>query len=235
MIRTLATLLVSLLTCAFPVAAQQSQTSTQPSVPTVDFCEIVKRPQRFFNLTVRVTARWASGNEFSYLNDDRCPSKFTNEIAARFVNGQDEAIRTSVSKIMSHEYGGRALVTVVGTLRNPGKYYGYFHYLFEIFRFENVEHVITPYRGTLDGYHTYRALVRGDKESGLLLVPALQNAFHYAVRIEWINLSDFPLLEKLHETSGERIIVFSVISDERKQMTEQRWNRTLECKIIRLE
>ena len=235
MIRTLATLLVSLVTCAFPVAAQQSQTPAQPSVPTVDFCEIVRRPQRFFNLTVRIKAKWVAGDEFSYLNDDRCPSTATNDIAVRFVDGQDEAIRINVSKIMSHEYGSRAWITAVGTLRNPGKYYGYFRYRFEILRFENVEHVITPYQGTLDGYHAYRALVRGDKESGLLLIPPLHIEFHYAVRIEWINLSEFPELERLRETSGERTIVFSVISDERKQITAQRWNRTLECKIIRVE
>ena len=122
MIRTLATLLLSLVTCAFPVATQQLQTPAQPSVPTVDFCEIVRRPQRFFNLTVRIRARWVAGDEFSYLNDDRCPSKFTNDIAVGFVDGQDEAIRINVSKIMSHEYGSRAWITAVGTLRNPGKY-----------------------------------------------------------------------------------------------------------------
>ena len=155
MIKTLPALLVLLLTCVSPVAAQQSQTSTQPSVPTVDFCELVRRPRRFFNLTVRIRARWVTGDEFSYLNDDRCPSKVKNEIAVRLSNA-DEAIRASVAKIQSHEYGSRAWITAVGTLRNPGKYYGYFRYRFEIFRFENVEQDIKPYQGTLDGPHSSR-------------------------------------------------------------------------------
>jgi hypothetical protein len=34
---------------------------------------------------------------------------------------------------------------------------------------------------------------------------------------------------------GEQRIVFTVLSDELKQMTGRRWNRTIKCKIVRLE
>jgi hypothetical protein len=219
--------------------AQTKPSPAPPSTPEaareVDFCEIVRQPQRFFDQTVRITTEWQQGEEFSYLHDDRCPSKSSYEIAIGFAVKKDEMTKTNISKLLEREYGGRAIITVVGTLRNPGKYYGYFRYRFEIDRLEDVAHVITPYQGSLDAGKTYRAIVHGDKEFGLLLVPSLRNEFHYAVRIEWRNLSEFPVLEKLQETSGERTIVFSVISDERKQIDVQRWNRTLECKIIRIE
>ena len=58
---------------------------------------------------------------------------------------------------------------------------------------------------------------------------------HYAVSIEWTNLSEFPALEKLHDGTQREVIVFSVISDEIKQMTAQRWNRTVKLKIVRVK
>src|SRR6185369_2457853 len=41
-------------------------------VTTVDFCDLMKNPRRYFNQTVRIKAQWLSGDEFSYLTDDRC-------------------------------------------------------------------------------------------------------------------------------------------------------------------
>jgi hypothetical protein len=203
------------------------QSSSPEIVREVDFCEIVRRPQRFFNQTVRITATRQQGEEFSYLIDDRCPSRSSYEIAVQYAVKKDELTKANLAKLSEREYGGRAILTIVGVLRNPGKSYGYFRYMFEIDRLENVQHVITPYQGTMDAGKTYRAVVRGDKEFGLLLVPPLRNDFHYALRIEWRNLSEFPPLERLHETSGERTIVFSVMADERKQVDVQRWNRKL--------
>ena len=211
--------------------------SLEDKVTTVDFCELSRNPQRYFNQTVRIKAQWLSGDEFSYLTDDHCPPKVTHDIAVRFVNDetQRETIKQNVYKIMSHEYGGRAVITAVGVLRNPGEYHGYFRYLFELIRFEEIVHVVVPYESTLDAGKTYRAVVRGDKEFGLILVPPLRMFSHQAVSIEWTNLSEFPALEKLRDSSSQQLIVFSVISDENKQMTAQRWNRTLKCKINRVE
>lgn len=211
--------------------------SSAEEVATVDFCELAKNPRRYFNRTVRIKAQWQSGFEFSYLNDDRCLPKATGSIAVSFVNDetQREVFKQNVDKIMSHEYGGRAMITAVGILRNPGSSHGYFRYLFELTRFEEVTHVVVPYQETLDAGKTYRATVRGDKEFGLILVPALRMFSHQSASIEWTNLSEFPALEKLSDSSAEQLIVFSVISDERKQMSAQRWNRTVKCKIIRVE
>jgi acetyltransferase-like isoleucine patch superfamily enzyme len=206
-------------------------------VTTVDFCELAKNPQRYFNRTVRIKAQWLSGYEFSYLTNDRCPTKVAHDIAVEFVNDetQREIIKQSVYKIMSHEYGGRAMITAVGVLRNPGQYYGYFRYLFELIRFEEIVHVVVPYESTLDAGKTYRAVVRGDKELGLVLVPPLRMFSHQALSIEWTNLSEFPALENLRDSSAQQLIVFSVISNEYKQITAQRWNRTVKCKIVRIE
>jgi len=68
----------------------------------------------------------------------------------------------------------------------------------------------------------------------LVLVPPLRVLSHWAVSIEWTNLREFPELEKLRDSSTQQLIVFSVISDENKQMTAQRWNRTVKCKIIKI-
>ena len=204
-------------------------------IPDVDFCEIVKEPGRFFNQTVRIKASWLQGHEFSYLDGVSCHTKFRSEIAVGWINGRDPAIIAAVEKLLSHEYGARGIISAVGTLRNPGKYHGYFRYQFQILRIEDIQHVITPYDGTLEAGNTYRAVVRGDKDLELALVPRVRIEFHYSYRIEWTNLSEFPELKSLHETSGERTIVFSVISSERRQMTERRWNRSLEFKIVRVE
>lgn len=219
------------------IQRENPEQSFGDKVTTVDFCELAKNPRRYFNRTVRIKAQWLSGDEFSYLTDDRCPTKVAHDIAVRFVNDetQREVIKQNVYKIMSHEFGGRATITAVGVLRNPGNYYGYFRYLFELIRFEEIAHVVVPYQSTLDAGKTYRANVRGDKDSGLILVPPLLMFSHQSVSIEWTNLNEFPALAKLRDSSQQQLIVFSVISDERKQMTAQRWDRTVKCKIVRIE
>jgi len=207
---------------------------SQPSVPTIDFCEFVRRPRRYFNKVLRISARWETGFEFSYLVDDRCPAK-ADYIAVAFANYETET-KQNIDKIMSPEYGGRAIITAVGVLINPGRYYGYFHYQFLIHRFEDVTHFIVPYQAVLDGGCTYRAVVRGDKDLGLQLIPPVRMFEHYSMSLDWVNLSEFPALEKLRDNTDERTIVFSVISaTEWKQIDERRRSRSVECKIIRIE
>ena len=153
-------------------------------------------------------------------------------------------------------------VTVVGILRNVSRRaFDSYRYRFDIIRFEDIQKKMpeqsfgdevttvdfcelakNPRRysterceSTLDAGKTYRAVVRGDKELDLVLVPPLRMFSHWAVSIEWTNLREFPELEKLRDSSTQQLIVFSVISDENKQMTAQRWNRTVKCKIIRVE
>lgn len=223
----------SIVTAQTKTPSKVEPTPSPETVREVDFCEIVRQPRRFFNQRVRITATYAQGFEFSYLVDDRCASSL--EIAIRFAVEQDESSKTNIARLFEREYGGRAKLTLVGALRGPRNNYGYFNYIFEIARLESVAHVIDPYQGDLQPGKTYRAVVRGDKEAGLLLGPPVRTQPQYAVRIEWINLVEFPLLARLHETSGERTIVFSVLSDVIKQIEVQRWNRKFECKIIRIE
>lgn len=219
-----------------PSVGAQSNFSPAEEIPTIDFCEIIKHPRRYFDQIVRIEAQWQSGHEFAYLTSDRCAPKFRHEIAVKFAQPLSEQIRKSVRQIQSHEYGGRATIRAVGTLRNPGKYYGYFRYRFEIVRIEEVAHIVVRYQRTLEPGKTYRASVRADRVFGLALVPSLIIPnLHFATRIEWINISNFPALEKMKETDRDLQIVFSVISDDIKQMTERRWNRTFHCKIIWLE
>jgi len=95
---------------------------------------------------------------------------------------------------------------------------------------------VVPYEGTLQGGKTYRAAVRGDRDSGLsLAIPFRVRNEHFAVRVEWINLTEFPALARLSSSSPEQWIVFTVVSYQTKQMTVQRWNLTVECKILSVD
>ena len=100
---------------------------------------------------------------------------------------------------------------------------------------EDDSHTITTYAGWLEAGLTYRATVRGDGRFGLSLVPVLRMPAHHAVLVEWTNLSKFPALKRLRRNSRKRQIVFTVVSDETKRMTEWRWNRTVGCKILFVE
>ncbi|MBV9209688.1 MAG: hypothetical protein JOZ52_03610 [Acidobacteria bacterium] len=149
---------------------------------------------------------------------------------------QREARLRDVLKMQNIEYGGRARVTVVGVLRNKSRRdFMWYHYRFDILGFEEIAHVVVPYEGALQAGTTYRASVRGDRRRGLSLVPQVRMQEHYALLVEWTNLKEFPALKRLRDGSGQQQIVFSVISDEIKQIDVMRWNRTIQCKIIRVE
>lgn len=91
---------------------------------------------------------------------------------------------------------------------------------------------IHSYRGFLQTGLTYRATVRGDEIFDLSLVPPVRILEHQALLVEWTNLNDFATLKRLRLNSRKRQIVFTVLSDETKGMTEWRWNRTVACKIL---
>jgi hypothetical protein len=210
--------------------------SATDEVPVIAFCEMVKNPQLYFDKTVRLTATLQLATEASYLRDDRCVLSHDDQIGVRYVSNDEKQrglINRDINKIRSIEYGSRAKVTVVGMLRNSSlRGFAWYRYRFDIISIEDISHVTVPYEGTLQGGITYQAVVRGDSDSGLSLLIPLRTREHVAVRIEWTNLNEFPALERLRNISREQQIVFSVISDQTRQMTERRWNRTLECKII---
>lgn len=246
-------LLAPLLICAsyadnrFCAAASLAETADDEGgeIRAVAFCEMVKHPRRYFDKAVRLTATYRVGHETAYLMDEQCGLSRRVKVGVGFVNTdekQRDVIRRDVEKIMSGEYGnGRAWVTVVGMLRNsPDRGFGGYRYRFDISRFrdisrEDVSRTIINYEGTLQAGETYRATVRGDRLFGLSLVPPPRVLIHHAVRVEWTNLGEFRALKRLRHGARERQIVFSVVSDEIKHVTERRWNRTLRCNVILVE
>jgi len=208
--------------------------------PTVGFCEMVKNPKLYFDKTVRLLATYQMATEGQYLNDEKCPLSHDGQIGVGHREVIDEKQRdifnTEIRKISTREYGGRAMVTVVGALRNESRHdFVWYQYRFDIIRLEKISPVIVPYQGVLQGGITYRGMVRGDQEFGLSVNPMPRMNEHYAQRIEWTNLGEFPELKQLRQSSREQQIVFTVLSDEIQQMTVNRWNRTLKCKILRTE
>lgn len=218
-----------------PVQSDVASSITE-EVPTIAFCEMVKNPQLYFDKTIRLTATLKLATEASYLSDDGCILSRDDQIGVRYINKDEKQVALlsrDVNKIRSIEYGSRAKVTIVGILRNASlRSFAWYRYRFDITRFEDVSHVIVPYEGILQSGITYRAAVRGDSSWGLSLIIPLRMREHSAVHIEWTNLSEFPALERLRKSAGEQQIIFSVVSDQTRQMTEQRWNRRVECKII---
>lgn len=213
--------------------------SATEEIPTIAFCEMVRNPKLYFDKTVRVTATFEQATEAQYLSDDSCPLSHDDRIGVGYAAASPEqtvARRQAISKLRLAEYGGRAWVTVTGILRNSSRRaFAWYRYRFDIMNVEELSHVSVPYKGELQGGRTYVAAVRGDKLEGLSLIIPVRMPYHYAVRIEWINLSEFPSLARLQNSSREQRIVFSVISDELRQVTERRWNRTLKCKIISVD
>ena len=222
-------------------AAAQSKAapSAGEEIPAVAFCRMAEYPRDYFDKTVRLTATYEMGTEGARLADEQCARGHDEQIGVGFFDAgerQRELNRGGVNKIATTEYGARARVTVVGILRDSSRRdFQWYRYRFDIIRFEEISHVIVPYEGALQAGITYRAAVRGDARFGLYPVTPLRTQEHIAARIEWTNLGEFPALKRLRHSPRERQIVFSVISDQSRQMTERRWDRTIGCKIIRVE
>jgi hypothetical protein len=208
-------------------------------IPTVAFCEMVKNPKAYFDKKIRVTATFTQATEAQYLNDEACPLTHDQQIGIGYAeSGENGRILNSanIEKINSPEYGSQALVTIIGILRNSSRRdFAWYQYRFEIDKFENISHVITLYNQELEAAKTYRTAVYFDKNLGLSLVKPFRLPAHYAYRVEWLNLDEFPELKKLASNAASKTIVFSVLSKQIKQMTESRWNVSYECKIIRVE
>jgi hypothetical protein len=206
-------------------------------VPTVAFCEMVKNPQPYFDKAVRLTALITLPTEGIYLNDDKCVPDPDDKIGVGFIinnEKQRDMHNRNIRIIRSSKYGSRAQVTVVGILRNsPSRnVFAPHRYRFDIISYEDISHMTVTYKGVLQEGTAYRAEVRGGGPSGLSLVVPVRAQEHVAVSIVWVNLGRFPALQQMRDSGGQREIVFSVVSDRTKQMTERRWNRVLECEIL---
>ena len=217
----------------------RSASFMKAEIPTVSFCEMVKNPQAYFDKTIQITATFTQATEAQYLNDEACPLTHDEQIGVGYgESGKKQQLLniSNMEKISSPEYGSRAVVTIIGVLKNSSlRGFAWYQYRFDIDNFENISHVIVPYNQELEASQTYRTEVYFDKNLGLSLVKPFRLPAHYAYHVEWLNLKEFPELKKLASKAAPRTIVFSVLSKQIKQMTESRWNVIYECKIIRVE
>jgi hypothetical protein len=218
------------------------QSPSPEEVPTVDFCEMVKHPELYFDRTIRITAAYELGFEGSNLNNVHCVRSHDDSIGVGF-EPRDEThtkiINGHVRKIRSGKFGPQPRVTVVGRLRNQSRRsFAWYRYRFDIIRFESIRDDVTErivsYSDSLQKGITYRARVKADETSGLGLMSPMRIPPHHAVSLDWINLTEFPLLQRLSERS-EKQIIFRVIEDTLKPAEPNRWNRTLRLTILLVE
>lgn len=236
-------LLISIYFCVLFVISSNAQSASQSmikeKIPTVAFCEMVKNPKTYFDKPIKITAEYLQATEGAYLADSECPLSHDDQIGANLEYADTEEWKTErdkINKISTPEYGSKARIIVVGILKNESRRdFAWYKYRFDIIRVEEVSHIVEDFQDTLEAGKTYRAMVKFDKNFGIAPVKTLQIPIHYAVRIEWTNLKEFPELKKLQKTDAQKQIVFSVVSKDSKQMTVDRWNMTLRCKIIRVE
>jgi hypothetical protein len=220
----------------------QAANKSNDSIPTIGFCEMVKNARLYFDRPVRVVAKYQMATEGRYLSDDNCPLGHDDQIGAgegMLDEGHGKTVNMQLRKVSTSDYGGRAMVTVVGILRNSSRRdFWWYQYRFDIIRVDEIAPVAVPYEGELQETQTYRANVQADVHQGLALIPPLKWREHYATRIEWINLSAFPkltILRRLKNNAAAQGILFTVLSNKIKQITEWRWNRTIRCKIISVD
>jgi hypothetical protein len=92
------------------------------------------------------------------------------------------------------------------------------------------------FAGTLEKGRTYRASVTPDGAAEWRLVLPLKLPFHHAGRVEWLNLKDFPALDKGASNALLKQIVFKVVERTIVKVAGQnRWNTTFDCRIVRIE
>ena len=89
------------------------------------------------------------------------------------------------------------------------------------------------FEGWLKEGNTYRALVAYDLDQEWRTVVALRLPFHHAARIEWLNLKDFPRLNKPESGAYQKQFVFEVLEQKTVKVEGQnRWHTTYYCRII---
>ena len=217
------------------VTRAQDSALRNDDVPTIAFCELVKDPKPYFDKSIRVRANLELATEASYLKDENCVVSRDDQIGVRYMSdtdGQRDLLNKEIRKIRSREYGSKATVTVVGILRNQSsRSFAWYGYRFEVSRIERVLPVVSRYEGNLREGLTYSGTVRPDSLRGLVLVIPVRVQPGVTTRVEWVNLKDFPSLT-FEPPNQEQQIVFTVVADETKQMTERRWARTVELRVV---
>lgn len=209
------------------------------ALPVVDFCAMVRAPERYFDKPVVIEARYEQASEGAYLSDARCPLAYDDQIGvgrAAFDSGDDERRQPALRQLSAVEYGNRADVRVSGVLRNVSlRAFAWYRYRFDIARFERIAHVIERYEGELQLGTSYRTALGADVKYGLAPVEPVRVPSHYDLRLVWANRSAFPALRRLRAGMAPLIVAFSVIRDDVRQVTERRWGRVVTLKILAVE
>jgi len=232
-------LLITLLPLAAP--AREGQSTERKEIPTVNFCEMVRRPSAYFDRPIRIAATMELGDEGSTLNDVKCPRSHNDQIGVGFVElpQQDKSLSKDFGRIRNGDWDTQPRVVAIGILRNKSRRdFEWYQYRFELIRLESIQRddaeEINTFGGTLRSGMTYRGMVRTDKDSGLSFELPLRILPHHAMRVEWTNLDQFPVLKSLRGRQQQQI-VFRVASDEVRQVSELRWDRTVRLEILLIE
>jgi len=198
---------------------------------SIEFCELITHPERYFRRQVRVMATFEQTPIGEYLYDEECAeTKEKPGVGYKGANaGELNHLNQSLMKIQSPEYGSRAEVTVVGILRDEPRADAFsYRYRFDLIKFEKIEPKIYVYAGYLEKGKLYRAEAKFDRENGLSLTATLKLPMHHAARIEWTNQDKFPAL-------NAKQIVFRVLSKDTKFIGQNRWNTVYSCEIVKVE
>jgi hypothetical protein len=108
-------------------------------------------------------------------------------------------------------------------------------------RMEPEESVVKPpdpevfaFEGDLQPGLVYSAALqyRADGAGWWPADPPLRIPAHHAMRLEWLNLADYP--ELAAKTSPRREFVFLVVDRKVRAMAPDRWNTTIQCKILKV-
>src|SRR5215510_5495448 len=135
-----------LLIFSFPWSHDSSPTGPdlypQPSVPTVDFCELVRHPRQFFDRPiVRITATFEFGDEGSRIFDVRCLRSYRDQIGVHPASPDTQAavLLDDLSTLNSGRFGEQQRVTMTGILRHLSRrdFQGY-QYRFDVIALEKM-------------------------------------------------------------------------------------------------
>ena len=132
-------LLLTVLSSASPPPLQK--VAGQKQVPTIQFCELVKHPEAYFNRPIRIAATMGLGAEGSTLYDARCSRSHNHRIGVGFVelSRQDKSLEKQFELIRNGQWDANPRVVIVGILRNKSRRdFESYRYRFDLIRVESV-------------------------------------------------------------------------------------------------
>jgi hypothetical protein len=93
---------------------------------------------------------------------------------------------------------------------------------------------VFPFEGDLQQGLVYSATLeyRNDGQGWRPIEPGLRIPLHHAVRLEWLNLRDFPELSA--KQRARREVVFLVSARTVSNAGPNRWNTTIQCKVLKV-